>query len=82
MTIIPLLVGIDSTTVNGEFTVFWTIAIKDANSITYDLTVKHTTRVSSITSYILIVDRTATEVGYEVFLDQIEVTGTDNVGNG
>ena len=60
MTIIPLLIGLDSTTINGEFTVFWTIAIQDANTITYDLTVKHTTRVTEITSYILIVDRTAT----------------------
>lgn len=82
LTVIPFLVGIDSTTVSGEHTVFWSVSIRDANSLNYELTVKHTTRVTEIVSYILIVDRTSAETGYEFFLDQIEVTGQDNTPNG
>ena len=82
ITLIPFLVGIDSTTVSGEHTALWTTKIKDENSIDYELVVKHTTRVTSITSYILIVDRTSAENGYEIFLDQIEVTGTSNTPSG
>lgn len=82
LTLIPFLVGLDSTTVAGEHTALWTTKIRDANSIDYELVVKHTTRVTSITSYILIVDRTSAETGYEIFLDQMEVTGTSNVPGG
>lgn len=58
ISIIPLLVGLTSQSVNGQHIVFWDTKLKTATSIDYNLTVDGTTHIFEFVSYILVVDRT------------------------
>lgn len=59
ISIIPLMIGLHSQSVNGEHIFFWDTKLRSATSINYNITVDRTTRMYSIVSYILVVDRTS-----------------------
>lgn len=45
ISIIPLLIGLNSQSVNGEHVIYWDTKLKTASSIDYNLTVDRTTRI-------------------------------------
>ena len=65
----PLLVGLDAESINGEHSVFWSTKLRNATTIDYELNVDRTTHVFEIVSYILIVDRTSVSSYLEKFMD-------------
>ena len=64
ISIIPLLIGLQSQSVNGEHAFYWDTKLRTADSINYNITVDRTTRLYRFVSYILVVDRTSAETGY------------------
>lgn len=78
ISIIPLLIGAYSQSVNGEHIFFWDTKLRSATSINYNITVDRTTRLYNIVSYILVVDRTSAENGLEIFMDELYLGGTNN----
>lgn len=78
ISIIPLLIGIESHSVNGEHMFYWDTKLRNANSITYNLTADRTTHIFELVSYILVVDRTNAENYLEIFMDELYIGGTNN----
>lgn len=78
ISIIPLLIGLESHSVNGEHIFYWDTKLKTATQITYNLTADRTTHIFDLTSYILVVDRTNAESGYEFFMDELYIGGHNN----
>jgi len=62
ISIIPLLVGLYSQSVNGQHIIYWDTKLKTATTIDFNLTVDGTTRIFEFVSYILVVDRSSVEI--------------------
>jgi hypothetical protein len=59
ISIIPLLVGLQFQSVNNSrYIVNWKTTLRSATTVSYNLSISGTTTVQSITSYILVYDKT------------------------
>jgi hypothetical protein len=59
ISIIPLLIGLNSQSITGEHVFYWDTKLRNANSINYNITADRATRIYSLVSYILVIDRTS-----------------------